>query len=54
MVSSTKSLNKIESLQKRALRYLYSNSESTYDTILAKSAKVTIKSSRLKTLCVAI
>ena len=54
MVSSTKSLNKIESLQKRALRYLYSNSESTYDTLLVKSGKVTMKSSRLKTLCVAI
>ena len=54
MVSSAKSLNKIESLQKRALRYLYSNSESTYDTLLVKSGKVTMKSSRLKTLCVAI
>ena len=37
MFSSAKSLNKIESLQKRALRYLYSDYESPYDTLLAKS-----------------
>ena len=35
--SSAKSLNKIETLQKRALRYLYNDYESPYDTILAKS-----------------
>ena len=51
MVSSAKSLNKIESLQKRALRYLYSNSESTYDTLLVKSGKVTMKASGLRSLC---
>ena len=48
MFSSAKSLNKIESLQKRALRYLYSDYESPYDKLLAKSGKVTTKASRLR------
>ena len=54
MCSSAKSLNKIGSPQKRALRYLYSDYESPYDTLLAKSGKVTMKASRLKSLCVEI
>ena len=54
MFSSAKSLNKIESLQKRALCYLYSDYESSYDTLLAKSDKVTVKASRLRRLCVEI
>ena len=54
MFSSAKCLNKIESLQKRALRYLYSDYLSPYDTLLAKSAKVIIKASRLRSLCVEI
>ena len=52
MFFSLKSVNKIESLQKRALRYLYSDYESPYDTLLAKSSKVTMKASRLRSLCV--
>ena len=43
MFSNAKSLDKIESLHKRALRYLYSVHESPYDTLLAKPGKVTIK-----------
>ena len=54
MFSSAKSLNKIESLQKRALCYLYSDYESSYDTLFAKSDKVTMKASRLRRLCVEI
>ena len=54
MISSAKSLNKIESLQKRVNRYLYSDYESPYDTLLAKSSKVTMKASRLRSLCVEI
>ena len=54
MFSSAKSLNKIQSLQKRALRYLYSDYESPYDTLLAKSGKVTMKASRLRSLRVEI
>ena len=37
LFSSAKSLNKIEFLQKRELRYLHSDYESPYDTLLAKS-----------------
>ena len=54
MFSSAKSLNKIESRQKRALCYLYSDYESQYDTLSAKSGKVTMKASRLRSLCVEI
>ena len=52
--SSAKSLNKIESLQKRALCYLYSDYESPYDTLLAKSGQVTMKAGRLRSLCAEI
>ena len=54
MFSSAKSLNKIDSLQKIALRYLYSDYESPYDTLLAKSGKVTMKAIRLRSHCVEI
>ena len=54
MFSSAKSLNKIKSLQKRALRYLYSDYESPYDTLLVKSGKVTMNASRLRSLCIEI
>ena len=50
MFSRVKSLNKIASLQKRALCYLYSDSESSCDTLLAKSGKVTMTESRLRSL----
>ena len=52
MFSSAKSLNK--NLQKRVHRYLYSDYESPYDTLLAKSGKVTMKASRLRSLCVEV
>ena len=54
MFSSAKSLNKIESLPKRAPRHLYIDYESPYNTLLAKSGKVTMKASRLRSLCVEI
>ena len=54
MFSSTKSLNKKESLQNRALRYLYSDYGLPYNTLLAKSGKVTMKARRLRSLCVEI
>ena len=54
MFPGAKSLNKVESLQKKALRYLYSDYESTHDALLAKSGKVTMKASRLRSLCVEI
>ena len=46
MLSSAKFLNKIGSLQKRAI-YLYSDYES-HDPLLAKSSKVTMKASSLR------
>ena len=54
MFSSAKSLNKVKYLQKRALRYLYSDCELPYDTLLAKSGKVTMKASSLRSLRVQI
>ena len=51
MFSSAKSLNKIESLRKKALRCLYNDYKSPYNTFLAKSSKVNMKASRLKILC---
>ena len=50
MFSSAKSLNKIESLQKGALRYLYNDDELPCDTLLAKSLKVNMKARRLRSL----
>ena len=47
-------INKIESLQKRAPRYLYNNYESPYNTLLAKSGIGNMKASRLRSLCLEI
>ena len=54
MFLSAKSLNKIESLKKRALRFIYNDYESLYDIPLAKSDKLNMKASRLRSLCVEI
>ena len=54
MFSSVRSLKKIESVKKRALRYLYSDYESPHNKLLTKSGKVIMKASRLRTLCVKI
>ena len=54
MFSSSKSLNKIESLQKRVLRYLYNDYEPLYDTLLPKSGKVNMRASKLRSLCVEV
>ena len=39
MLSSAKSLNKVESLQKRALCFLYDNYDSSYEAILKLAGK---------------
>ena len=39
MFSSAKSLNKVESLQKRALRFLYEDYVSSYEELLQKAGK---------------
>ena len=41
MFSSAKSLNKVESLQKRALRFLYEDYVSSYEELLQKAGKET-------------
>ena len=52
MFSSTQSLNKIENLQKRALRFLYDDIEASYDNLLSKGGKSKVNVRRLRTSCV--
>ena len=54
MFSSAKSLNKVESLQKRALRFLYDNYDSSYESILKIAGKSTVNVNRLRSLCIEI
>ena len=41
-ISTVKSLNKVENLQKRALRFLHNNYSSSYKELLKKSGKSTV------------
>ena len=52
MFSSAKSLNKVESLQKRALRFLYEDYVSSYEELLPEAGKETMKVNRLISLCI--
>ena len=54
MFSSAKSLNKVESLQKRALRFLYEDYVSSYEELLQKAGKEAMKVNRLRSLCIEI
>ena len=54
MFSSAKSLNKVGSLQKRALRFLYEDYVSSYEELLQKASKKTMKVKRLRSLCIEI
>ena len=54
MFSSAKSLNKVESLQKRALRFLYEDYVSSYEELLQKARKETMKVNRVRSLCIEI
>ena len=54
MFSSAKPLNKVESLQKRALRFLYEDYVSSYEELLQKAGKETMKVNRLRSLCIEI
>ena len=54
MFSSGKSLNKVESLQKSALRFFYEDYVSWYDELLEKAGKETMKVNRLRSLCIEI
>ena len=54
MFSNAASLNKIENLQKRALRFLYKSYNTSYEDLLLKSGFSAMKVKRLRTLCVEI
>ena len=54
MFSSTKSLNKVESLQKRALCFLYEDYVSLHEALLQKAGKETMRVNRLVSLCIEI
>ena len=53
--STAKSLNKIESLQKRVLRFLwYDDYSVSYEALLEKAGKVKMNVNRLRNVCVEI
>ena len=52
--STAKSLNKIESLQKRAFRFLYNDYSISYEGLLEKAGKVKFSVNRLRNACVEI
>ena len=54
MLSSVKSLNKIENLQKRALRFMISDYEKSYDELLRLSGSCAINVRLKRNLCVEI
>ena len=54
MFSSAVSLRKIESIQKRALRFLYDNYDISYDELLTKSGISEMNVKRLRILCIEI
>ena len=51
---SAKAINKIESVQKRALRFLFDDYKNSYDTLLIKAKKHTMRVQRLRYLCAEI
>ena len=51
MFSTAKSLNKLDSLQKRALRFLYNDYTISYEGLLEKGGKVKMNVYRLRNLC---
>ena len=54
MFSSAKSLNNVESLQKGALYFLCEDFVSSYEELLRKAGKETMKVNRLRSLCIEI
>ena len=54
ILSNAKSLNKIEILQKRTLRFLYSDYSISYEDLLEKAGKVKMSENRLRNVCVEI
>ena len=54
MLSHKESLDKIESLRKRALRFLLNDYVGLYKELLEKSGKYNVKILRLRFLCIEI
>ena len=54
MFSRAKPLNKVEYLQKRALRFLHEDYVSSYEELLQKAGKETMKVNRSRGLCIEI
>ena len=52
--SKAQSVNEIENLQKRALRFLYDDFGATYEELLSKGRKSTMNVRRSRTFCVEI
>ena len=52
--ASAKSVQKIENIQKRALRFLLGDYESSYEDLLSKVSKATMTVQRLRFLCIEI
>ena len=54
MFSHKKSLDKIESLHKRALRFVLNDYENSYEELLEKSGKCNMSLQRIRFLCIEI
>ena len=52
--SSSKSLMKVEKIQKRALRFLHNDTETSYDNLLSKTNKNCMSIYRLRSLCIEV
>ena len=52
MFSHKKSLNKIEGLHKRALRFLLNDYENSYEELLEKSEKCNMNLQQIRFLCI--
>ena len=52
--SSAKSAQKVEKIQERALRFLYTDDDSSYEDLLHKAGKNFMHVSRLRSLCIEI
>ena len=52
--SSFKSPKKVEDIQKRALRFLHDDNESSYEELLIQTGKNSMNVNRLKSLCIEI
>ena len=53
-ITSSKSLNKIENLHKRALQFLFDDYQSSYDQLLVRSGKPSLNIRNYRNLCIEI